>query len=70
MNTAEQTRLVEWLVDQHLLAYYAHCRRPDGTSGPAWVLRRSDAVNGDSCEAWDETSAFGALQTFLTAPPK
>ena len=60
-----ETRLLEWMVEQGLLHYYPFCKRPDGTNGPAWVVRKVYMVQGDSCEAWHATSAAGALEKWL-----
>jgi hypothetical protein len=64
---SSEMRWLEWLTEQGLLHYHGHCTRPDGSSGPAWVLRTPATVNGDSCEAWHADSAAGALRKFLRA---
>ncbi len=61
-------RLTEWMVEQGLLHYHDHCKRPDGSSGPAWVVRKPATVWGDACEAWHATSAAGAVDTWLLGP--
>jgi hypothetical protein len=61
------TRLTEWMTQQGLLHYHAFCKRPDGSSGPAWIVRRPSIINGDSCEAWSETAA-GAVDAWLSGP--
>ena len=60
--------LTTWLVEQNLLHYHTHCRRPDGSKGPAWVVRKPCMVQGDSCEAWHATSAEGAVAAWLDGP--
>ena len=62
-----EMRWLEWLTEQGLMHYHGHCKRPDGSSGPAWVLRTPATVSGDSCEAWHADSAAGALRKFLGA---
>jgi hypothetical protein len=66
-GAASEQRWLDWLVAQGLLHYYPFCKRPDGSNGPAWVLRRAYMTDGDSCEAWHADSAAGALQAFLRA---
>jgi hypothetical protein len=61
------TRVTEWMTDNGLLHYHAFCKRPDGSSGPAWVVRRPSIIAGDSCEAWHETAA-GAVDAWLAGP--
>ena len=64
---AERQKWTEWLVKHGMLHYHDQCRRPDGSNGPAWVLRAPYMVNGDSCEAWSAGSAADALREFLRA---
>ena len=61
-------RLTEWMVEQGLLHYHDHCKRPDGSNGPAWVVRKPATVWGDACEAWHATSAAGAVEDWLAGP--
>lgn len=61
---AKIVRLTEWMAAQGLLHYHDHCKRPDGSSGPAWVVRKPAQVWGDACEAWHATAA-GAVNTWL-----
>ena len=63
----ERQKWTDWLVKRGLLHYHDHCRRPDGSNGPAWVLRAPYMVNGDSCEAWSAGNAADALREFLRA---
>jgi hypothetical protein len=63
----EKQKLTEWMVKNGMLHYHDHCRRPDGSHGPAWVIRAPYMVNGDSCEAWSAGSAADALREFLRA---
>jgi hypothetical protein len=66
-GAASEQRWIDWLVAQGLLHYYPHCKRPDGSNGPAWVLRSVHMTNGDSCEAWSADTAADALRGFLRA---
>lgn len=66
---AREQRLVDWMVEHGLLHYHESCRRPDGSHGPAWVVRTPYMANGDSCEAWHAYSAEGALRAFLNPQP-
>ena len=66
-GAASEQRWIDWLMQHGLLHYYPSCQRPDGTNGPAWVLRTPYMTNGDSCEAWHVDSAAGALRAFLRA---
>jgi hypothetical protein len=63
---AKLTRLTEWMAEHALLHYHKHCKRPDGTSGPAWVVRNPAVVDGSSCEAWHAKSAAGAVEAWLS----
>jgi hypothetical protein len=64
-GAASEQRWIDWLVQHGLLHFYTGCKRPDGSFGPAWVLRTPAVVNGDSCEAWHSETAAGALRAFL-----
>jgi hypothetical protein len=59
--------LIQWMTEQGLLHYHDHCKRPDGSSGPAWIVCRPSIIAGDSCEAWHETAA-GAVDAWLLGP--
>jgi hypothetical protein len=61
---AERARMAEWLRDQGLLYYHDMCTRPDGTHGPAWVVREV-LVRYGSPVAWHPFSADGALAALL-----
>jgi hypothetical protein len=61
-------RLSEWMAEQGLLHYHDYCKRPDGSGGPAWVVRKPATVWGHACEAWHATSAAGAVEAWLLGP--
>lgn len=67
-GAASEQRWIDWLVATGLLHYHNACHRPDGSHGPAWVLRTPRVINGDACVAWQAESAAGALREFLKAP--
>ena len=67
---AQLSLLTEWMVNNGLLTYHGMCKRPDGTSGPAWVVRQPAVINGSSCEAWHTTSAAGAVDEWISEKGK
>lgn len=67
-GAASEQRWIDWLVATGLLRYHNACHRPDGSHGPAWVLRAPSVIDGDSCVAWHAESAAGALREFLKPP--
>ena len=54
--------VLEWMMRNGLLNYDHTCTRPDGTCGPAWVLRRPAIIDADAVTGWSATTARDAVE--------
>lgn len=56
-----------WLKTVRLLHYERLCTRPDGTHGPAWIVRKPHSIDGDSCVGWHANNIDDAIKNATDA---
>lgn len=69
-DTRRLAWLLAWLMGYGLLARHEHVRRPDGSFGPAWVLRRPFVLGIAEAIACDaDAQPMTAIDSAMAAHP-